>query len=82
MTPDQILGGYHATLLPRIADMRASADRCRIAGDTDRAEMIEDDAANLLRVANALRDVLQERGAYVHPDEGQLVLFQFGKEAA
>lgn len=79
---DNILGAHHATLLARVADMRETARRRRMDGDTDRAEMIEDDAANLLRVANALRDVLQDRGAYVHDDPEQLVLFQFGKEAA
>ena len=81
MPPDNILAAHHATLLARIADMRASADRRRMAGDTDRAEMIEDDAANMLRTANALRDVLQERGAYVHDDPRQVCLFQFGEAA-
>ena len=74
MTTDNILGAHHATLLAKVEDMRASADRRRMAGDTD--------AANLLRVANALRDVLEARGAYVHDNPDQLVLFQPQKEAA
>ena len=82
MTTDNILGAHHATLLAKVEDMRASADRRRMAGDTDRAEMVEDEAANLLRVANALRDVLEARGAYIHDNPDQLVLFQPQKEAA
>lgn len=81
MTPDAIIGGHHAELLREVAKMRAIADARRMAGDPDRAEIEEDKAAYYLRVANALRDVLAERGAYVHDDPGQLVLFQFGEAA-
>jgi hypothetical protein len=76
------LASMHARALCRAAERREAAARHRMTSDAARAEMAEDDAAIALAEANALREVLQERGAYVHENEGQLVLFQFGKEAA
>ena len=75
------LAALPARALARAAERRAAADRHRMAGDQHRAEMAADEAAEALADANALRDVLTERGAYVHDDPGQLVLFQFGEAA-
>jgi hypothetical protein len=71
----------HARALLRAAERRASADRHSMAGDTNRAEIASDEAAEALADAAALRDVLVTLGAYVHEDPRQLVLLQFPEAA-
>ena len=68
----------HARTLCRVADLRESAARARMVGDTDRAEIAEDEAAASLADANALRDVLALHPDVLVPDERQLSLIADG----
>jgi hypothetical protein len=68
----------HARTLCRVADLRESAARARMVGDTDRAEIAEDEAAAVLADANALRDILAERDDVLIPDPNQLSLLADG----
>jgi len=77
----QRLAAIHARTLLRAAERRASADRYRLTAQIERAEMTEDEAAEELANANALRAVLIGLGAYVHDDPRQLVLLQLGEGA-
>lgn len=49
----------HAWLLARVADLRESAYRCRDR-EPERAELLRDEADEMLRTANALRDVIAD----------------------
>jgi hypothetical protein len=49
----------HARLLARIAEMRESAYRCADR-EPQRAELLRDQANEMLRDANTLRDALHE----------------------
>jgi len=81
VTDTQRLAAIHARTLLRAAERRASADRHRMTGNSNRAEIADDEAAEALAEANALRAVLISLGAYVHEDPRQLVLLQIGEMA-
>jgi hypothetical protein len=74
------LVSLHARLLCRAAERRAAADRHRLTGAVERAEMAQDEAAEALADANALRDALAEvGGVFIHSDPRQMVLMALGE---
>lgn len=63
---------HHARLLARIAEMRESAWRAE-RRDPNRAEMLRDQAAELLVEANELRDLLRDLpGCIADPAQREL----------
>lgn len=64
----------HARLLCKAAERRATALRLRDAGQVERAEMAEDEAAETLADANALRDLLADLPHVHTPHPDQLSL--------
>jgi hypothetical protein len=69
----------HSRLLNRAAERREAAARHRMAGDTERAEIAQDDAAEALADANALRDMLAEHPDIYIPDPRHMALMADGE---
>ena len=78
MNDTQRLAAIHARTLLRAAERRASADRYRLTAQIERAEMAEDEAAEELANANALRDLLATLPDVAIPDDRQLSLLSLG----